>query len=150
MNYLAYYEIPESNTWNISNNIESLKGEWCFAMRIFEVPDDLTMEKFKEIEKPRFQVARNTYKQIYSYGSLMHETDNPVCTVVIRATVPKEFDINKHHVTKFKRENYESYYELNKDGYFQYKGISAESSLHYTEEALLGMSDVEVVSYALK
>lgn len=75
MNYLAYYECLEASTFNISNDLDKLKGEWCVSMRIFEVPDDLTMEKFKELEKPRFPKVKNTYQQIYSEGHLIHETE---------------------------------------------------------------------------
>lgn len=70
--------------------------------------------------------------------------------VVIRATTPKEFDVNIHKVTKFKRNNYESFYGLNDDGSYQYKGVSAEASIHYSEGALLGLSDVGVVSYTCR
>jgi len=71
-------------------------------------------------------------------------------SAVIRARIPKEFDINIHKVTIFKRDNYDNIYELNTDGYYQYKGVSAEASIHYSEGALLGLSNVEVVSYINK
>ena len=76
MNYLAYYEILESSGFYISDDLEELKGEWCFAMRIFEVPEELTLDEFNKLEKPRFKKAKDNYKQIYSEGSLMHETDD--------------------------------------------------------------------------
>ena len=75
MNYLAYYEIPESSGFCISNDIDKLKNEWCFAMRIFAVPDELTIDEFNKLEKPRFQKAKQIYKQIYKEGVLMHEND---------------------------------------------------------------------------
>lgn len=68
--------------------------------------------------------------------------------VVVRANTPKEFDVTKHRVTKFTRENYKGYYTPNPDGYYTYKGdLSAESSIHYTEGALLAYSTVTVVEY---
>ena len=68
--------------------------------------------------------------------------------VVVRAKTPKEFDVTKHRVTKFTRENYKGYYTLNLDGYYTYKGEpSAESSIHYTEDALLAYDRVTVVEY---
>lgn len=68
--------------------------------------------------------------------------------VVVRANTPKEFDVRKHRVTKFTRENYKGYYTPNLDGYYTYKGEpSAESSIHYTEGALLAYNTVTVVEY---
>jgi len=68
--------------------------------------------------------------------------------VVVRANTPKEFDVTKHRVTKFTRENYKGYYTPNSDGYYTYKGdLSAESSIHYTQGALLAYSMVTVVEY---
>ena len=75
MNYLAYYEILESSGFYISNDLAKLKGEWCFAMRIFEVPDELTLDEFNKLEKPRFKKAKQLYKQIHNEGVLMHETE---------------------------------------------------------------------------
>lgn len=67
---------------------------------------------------------------------------------VIRANAPKEFDVTKHRVTKFTRENYKGYYTPNPDGYYTYKGdSSAEGSIHYTEGALLAYDRVTVVEY---
>jgi hypothetical protein len=67
--------------------------------------------------------------------------------IVIRARTPKGFDVSIHRVLKFKKDNYKSFHELNPDGYYQYRGVSAEASVHYAEGALLGLSNVEVVSY---
>ena len=75
MNYLAYYEIPESSGFYISNDLKKLKGEWCFAMRIFEVPEELNLDEFNKLEQPRFKKAKDSYKQIYSEGCLIHETE---------------------------------------------------------------------------
>ena len=75
MNYLAYYEVLGSSGFYISNDLDKLKGEWCFAMRIFEVPDELTLDEFNKLEKPRFQKAKQLYKQIYTEGGLIHETE---------------------------------------------------------------------------
>ena len=71
--------------------------------------------------------------------------------VVVRATAPKDFDVTKHRVTKFTRENYKGYYTPNLDGYYTYKGEpSAESSIHYTEGALLAGSNFTVVEYVCR
>ena len=75
MNYIAYYETIESSGFHISNDLDKLKGEWCFSMRIFEVPDAFTQDEFSKWEKPRFPKVKNTFKQIYSEGHLMHETE---------------------------------------------------------------------------
>lgn len=75
MNYLAYYEVIESSGFHISNDLDKLKSEWCFSMRIFEVPDTFTQEEFDTWEKPRFQKVKSTFKQIHSEGHLMHETE---------------------------------------------------------------------------
>jgi hypothetical protein len=67
---------------------------------------------------------------------------------VIRANTPKEFDVTKHRVTKFTREKHKGHYTPNADGYYTYKGdLSAESSMNYTEGALLASSMVTVVEY---
>lgn len=68
----------------------------------------------------------------------------------IRAKTPKEFNPEIHTVTKFSRQNYDKSYTLNSDGYYTYKGVSAESSISYTEGALLGLSNLEVVEYKNK
>jgi hypothetical protein len=52
----------------MSNDIEYLKSQWCFAMRI-------STEELNRIEKPRFPKVKSAYKQIYSEGHLMHETE---------------------------------------------------------------------------
>jgi len=71
-----------------------------------------------------------------------------LAAVIVRANTPKEFDVTKHRVTKFIRENYKGYYTLNPDGYYTYKGdLSAESSTNYTEGALLAYSMVTVAEY---
>lgn len=67
---------------------------------------------------------------------------------IVRADTPKEFNVKKHRVVKFKRINYIGYYTKDADGYYTYKGdISAESSIRYSESALLGLSDLSVVEY---
>jgi len=68
--------------------------------------------------------------------------------VVIRASTPKEFNVEIHKVTKFKRENYSNFYELEDDGLYHYKGES--SSNLYTEGALLSLSNIEVISFINK
>lgn len=73
MNYLAYYEVLESSGFSISDDLEKLKGQWCFAVRIFEIPDELTMEEFNSWEKPRFPKVKEQFKQVYSQGNLIHE-----------------------------------------------------------------------------
>ena len=82
---------------------------------------------------------------------LKNESNNAntlLSVVVVRANTPKEFDVTKHRVAKFKRENYKGYYTPNLDGYYTYKGdLSAESSIRYTEGALLAISMVTVVEY---
>ena len=40
-----------------------------------EVPDELTLDEFNKLEKPRFKKAKQLYKQIHDEGSLMHETE---------------------------------------------------------------------------
>jgi hypothetical protein len=70
--------------------------------------------------------------------------------VVIRANTPKEFNIKKHQVTKFKRKNYKEFYTIDDDGYYTYKDVSAEASIHYTENALLEMNDITVIDYNIK
>lgn len=68
--------------------------------------------------------------------------------VVVCANTPKEFDIRKHRVIKFTRKNYKGYYTQNIDGYYTYKGeSSAESSIHYSEDALLAYDNITVVAY---
>lgn len=66
---------------------------------------------------------------------------------VIRANTPKDFNLNIHKVTKFKRDNYQQPYTLDGDGYYTYKGISAEASVHYTESALLACDDFTVIEF---
>mgnify|MGYP006976764993 FL=1 len=69
----------------------------------------------------------------------------------IRANTPTDYDCKKHRVTKFKRDNYIGYYTPNTDGYYTYKGeLKAESSIHYTEGALLAGSDFTVVEYVCR
>ena len=75
MNYLAYGEVLEGSGWINRTDLKSIKGEWCFAMRIFEVPDDFDHEAFLKLEKPRFQFVKENYKQIYSQGNLIHEKE---------------------------------------------------------------------------
>lgn len=72
MNYLAYYEIPEFAGYLVSDDINVLKAEWCFSLRIFEVPDDFSMVEFNKQKKPRYHYANDTYKLIHSEGTLMH------------------------------------------------------------------------------
>ena len=82
---------------------------------------------------------------------LKNESNNAntlLSAVVVRANTPKEFDVTKHRVIKFTRKNYKGYYTPNPDGYYTYKGdLGAESSIHYTEGALLAYSMVTVVEY---
>ena len=69
----------------------------------------------------------------------------------IRANTPKDYDCQKHRVTKFKRDNYIGYYTPNTDGYYTYKGeLKAECSIHYTEGALLAGSNFTVVEYVCR
>lgn len=69
----------------------------------------------------------------------------------IRANTPKDYDCKKHRVTKFTRDNYIGYYTPNADGYYTYKGeLKAESSIHYTEGALLAGSNFTVVEYVCR
>lgn len=68
----------------------------------------------------------------------------------IRAKVPTDFNQDIHKVITFKRRNYENLYTLDDDGYYTYKGISAEASIHYHEDALLGMDVIEVVEFINK
>ncbi len=75
MNYLAYGEVIEGSGWINRTDLESIKGEWCVAMRIFEVPDDFNFEAFKQEEKPRFQKVKEKYKLVHKDGFLLHETE---------------------------------------------------------------------------
>ena len=53
MKYLAYYEVIESSGWKLSDDLEELKGNWCFNMRIFKTPG-LTQEELDNMKKPRY------------------------------------------------------------------------------------------------
>ena len=68
----------------------------------------------------------------------------------IRAKTPADYDQKIHVVTKFKRENYPSFYERQEDGFYRYQEHSAEGSIGYTEGALLALSNVEVVEFKNK
>ena len=65
----------------------------------------------------------------------------------VRATTPNEFDKTKHKVTKFKRKGFDNFHTLDDDGLYTHKGDSAD--YHYSEGALLALSDVEVIEYKL-
>lgn len=71
-------------------------------------------------------------------------------TPIIRAKTPKGFDYKIHQVVKFKRYNYDSFYLLQPNGYYRYQGISAESSISYSENALLGLSRIIVDEFRIK
>jgi hypothetical protein len=73
MNYLAYGEVVEGSGWINRTDLESIKGEWCISMRIFEVPDDFDFDAFIKEEKPRFKRVVDKYKLVYEDGPLMHE-----------------------------------------------------------------------------
>lgn len=74
-----------------------------------------------------------------------NNTNTLLSAVVIRANTPKEFDVTKHIATKFKRDNYDNFYTINLDGYYTYKGESADYI--YSEPALLALSNMTVVEY---
>lgn len=65
--------------------------------------------------------------------------------MTIRATTPKKYNPNTHSVIEFKRINYPSPYKILSNGRYRYQGHSAESSIEYTEEALLALSNVEII-----
>ena len=67
---------------------------------------------------------------------------------IVRAKTPKDFNPEIHTATKFKKDNYSGNYTLNKDNLFQYNGVNADNL--YTEEALLALSNINVVEYKLK
>ena len=67
---------------------------------------------------------------------------------IIRANTPNGFNPLIHRVTKFKKNNYDGDYTLNKDNLFQYNGDNADYL--YTEEALLTLSNMTVVEYEIK
>ena len=81
------------------------------------------------------------------YIKLQKLTQSNQHRVIIRAKTPSDFDANIHKVTKFKRVNYDGYYIPCKDGEYRYNEPSAESSVSYTEHALLSMSNIEVISF---
>jgi len=75
MKYLAYGEIVEGNGWIFRDDLESIKKEWYFSVRVFEVPDDFNFEEFTKDKTPKFQEVKEKYNQVYSEGGLMHETE---------------------------------------------------------------------------
>ena len=73
--YLGYFEVLEGSGWKLSNDLEFLKGQWCFNMRIFET-DELTQEDLDNIPKPRYPKIASLFDLIYSEGgSLIHEKE---------------------------------------------------------------------------
>lgn len=68
----------------------------------------------------------------------------------IRANTPKDYDFEKHTVLAFSNENYQGFYTRDADGYYTYKGESSDTSVHYSESALLGLSEINVVEYTSK
>ncbi len=74
MKYLAYYEVIESSGWKLSDDLEGLKGEWCFAMRIFDV-NNMTQEDLDNMPKPIYPEIKSIYELIHSDGSLIHEKE---------------------------------------------------------------------------
>jgi len=75
MNYLAYYEVIEGSGWVIDEDLGKLQSEWCFNMRIFEIPDGLTMDQLREEfgKMPMYNKVESKYKLIHKQGAnLMH------------------------------------------------------------------------------
>jgi hypothetical protein len=70
-----YSEILEGAGWKISENLETLKSEWCNGgKRIFDAPY-LSPEDFSKIEKPRYPKIKEKYKLVFSEGNLLHEQE---------------------------------------------------------------------------
>ena len=94
------------------------------------------------------QTVETTTSSINSTNEVLAADVNPLN---IRANTPKEYDCRQHRVTKFTRDNYIGYYTPNADGYYTYKGeLKAEGSIHYTEGALLALSNITVVEYVYR
>ena len=68
----------------------------------------------------------------------------------LRAKAPQDFNSEIHRVITFKRHLYNDVYKQEDDGFYRYQGVSAESSVGYTEKALLALEGVEVVEYCLQ
>lgn len=71
-NYLCYGEVLEGSGWINRTDMESIKNEWSFSKRIFEVPEDFDFEAFKKLDKPRYQGVCKLYPLIFEEGSLIH------------------------------------------------------------------------------
>jgi len=74
-NYLAYGEVAEGSGWANNQDLEFLKNQWCFAMRIFEVPENFNMDEFNKLEKPRYPKIKDLYPLVHKDNSLIHESE---------------------------------------------------------------------------
>lgn len=72
MNYIGYFETIESYGCVLSDDLEKIKNQWCFATRIFEAPD-LTKEEFDKIKSPKYLRIKDKYELIYSDGNLLNK-----------------------------------------------------------------------------
>lgn len=75
MMYTAYQEAIEGAAWMMDEDIDKLKAQWCFSMRIFKT-SDLTMDDLLKIEKPRYPKIKEKYELVHSLGHLMHEEND--------------------------------------------------------------------------
>lgn len=74
-NYLGLVEVIDSSMWTVSNDIEQIKKNWHFSLRIFEVPLDFTIKSLNNYPKPRYKQIAEAFPLIYKEGELIHEEE---------------------------------------------------------------------------
>jgi hypothetical protein len=83
MSYLAYYQVIESSGTKVSDNLEELKQEWCFAMRIYDIEDskeeDIRQDFKEKYGQPEMGTFPNylddRFKLVYEEGVMLHKVN---------------------------------------------------------------------------
>ena len=93
MAYLGYFEVIESSGWQLADDIQTLKQQWAFTYRIFNV-GNMTQQQLDNMPKPRYPKIVAKYPLVYSKGNLMHE---------------KEIETNQSSKEFFENDSFEDY-----------------------------------------